>query len=334
MQHTYLGPPVLVIMLAAASWAWWHAERRPESVMGTRSARVRTAMLEGCVCWGVWSSIHFWVQQALAIEVLLNGLLVGCIWAGTAWWSRERFAAARRDRWSLAPPPDRSLAKQRGQQQANGAAARHAVKHTTVVQRPEARFRIAPSIEDGASILAPPGTPWTLRISYATIALLSGAGTLLFWTLLGNLPVPQWSRAALVLQLLAGGLAALFFIRCRLSARAMLYPLLLALVIYTWDTTLPPPTLPGGVLRDYLPHVVVVGLLIDLVATVGQRRTTRPRSVQIYAGFLSVEDAAALLGITVNDVRMRLQQAGRTAIITPNGNEALSLDDVRAITME
>jgi len=189
-------------------------------------------------------------------------------------------------------------------------------------------------MEESASLLAPPGTPWPLRISYATIALLSGAGTLLFWALLGNLPVQQWSRAALVLQLVAGGLAAFFFFRWRLSARAVLYPLLLAVVIYTWDTTLPPPTLPGGVLRDYLPRVVVVGMLIDLVATIPQPRTTPPRAVQIRAGFLSIEDAAALLGITVDDVRMRLQQAGRTTSSIADGDEALSLDDVRAIARE
>jgi hypothetical protein len=110
--------------------------------------------------------------------------------------------------------------------------------------------------------------------------------------------------------------------------------MVLAVVIYLWDTTLPPPTLPGGVLRDYLPRMVIVGLLIDLVVRVQHRPARQPRTVHMRAGLLAIQDAAALLGITVDEVRRRLQQTGRTAVRTPDGDEALSLDDMRAITRE
>jgi hypothetical protein len=108
----------------------------------------------------------------------------------------------------------------------------------------------------------------------------------------------------------------------------------LAVLIYLWDTTLPPPTLPGGVLRDALPRLVLIGLLLDGVLTLQQRRITRPYTVQIRAGILAIEDAAVLLGITVDAVRWRLQHAGRTARRLPDGAEVLSLDDLRAITQE
>ncbi len=126
----------------------------------------------------------------------------------------------------------------------------------------------------------------------------------------------------------------MLLIRSRGSLRALSYPVVLAVVIYLWDTTLPPPTLPGGVLRDYLPRMVIVGLLIDLVVRVQHRPARQPRTVHIRAGFLSIQHAAALLGIPVDEVRQRMHQAGRTAMRTPDGDEALSLDDVRAITRE
>jgi hypothetical protein len=146
-------------------------------------------------------------------------------------------------------------------------------------------------------------------------------------------PALAWSRTALGLQVLAGSLGGVLLIRWRGSLRALSHPLALALVIYLWDTTLPPPTLPGGVFREYLPRVVV-GLLIDLVETIRHRRTPRPRTVHIRAGFLSIQHAAALLGIPVDEVWQRMHQVGRTAMRTPDGDEALSLDDVRAITRE
>jgi hypothetical protein len=84
LQQADRGPPILLIMLAAACWVRWHTLRRPARVT-PRTARVRTALLEGLICGSVWSGIEVWVQQALTSAAVLNGML-----AGTAWWSRAR----------------------------------------------------------------------------------------------------------------------------------------------------------------------------------------------------------------------------------------------------
>jgi hypothetical protein len=320
-------------MLAASCWVWWHALRWPERVAATRWGRIRTAGVEGLVCGSVWSGIEVGVQHTLTSEAMFNGLLAGCAWAGTAWWTRERFVATWQQGWQHTPPPPVPVTSH-VRQQHNGKATRHHLQDTTLIHAAGAPIRTAPVLRYGTSRADANGIHWPRRISYATIALLSGAGTLLFWALLDDLPAPAWSRTALGLQLLAGSLAVLLLTRWRVSLRAISYPLLLAVVIYLWDTTLPPPTLPGGVVRDYVPRVVVVGLLIDLVMTVRHRPATPPQTVQIRAGLVSIEHAAALLGITVDEVRRRLQQTGRTALRLPDGNDVLSLDDVRAITRE
>ncbi len=276
-----------------------------------------------------------WVQQGVTGEALLHGLLVGSVWAGTAWWSRERFVATHHQGMPDRPPSVHGPVAAQGRHHANGHATRHDVHDTSILHAASAPVRLAPARSAGPGLGVANGRMyWTLRVSYATIALLSGAGAVLFWVLLYQGPALTWSRTALGLQVLAGSLAGLLLIRWRGSLRALSYPMVLAVVIYVWDTTLPPPTLPGGVLRDYLPRMVIVGLLIDLVVSVQHRPATQPRTVHIRAGLLAIQDAAALLGITVDEVRRRLQQTGRTAVRTPDGDEALSLDDMRAITRE
>src|SRR3712207_4507660 len=141
MQPAYLGPPILVIMLPAAGWAWWSAVRRPATVAATSAGRARTTAIEGGIGGSVWSGIHLWVEHALTSEAVLNGVLVGCTWAGTAWWSRERIAAIRHHRWNHAPAPVRAPAAPRGQHQANGTVPHHVVHQTTSVHPAGASFR-------------------------------------------------------------------------------------------------------------------------------------------------------------------------------------------------
>jgi hypothetical protein len=163
--------------------------------------------------------MHVWVEQALTQEAVLNGV-VGCTWVGTAWWSRERIAALRYTPWNIPPP---AVGAPRGQHQAHGTVP-HQVVHQTTIVDPAAAFHAPLTDGEGRAHLVLGHPHWPLRISYATIALLSGAGTLLFAALLYNLPVPQWNRAAFILQVLAGGLAALLLLRWPLSVRTVLYP--------------------------------------------------------------------------------------------------------------
>ncbi len=105
MHQTYLGPPFLVIILAAACWVWWHALRWPEQVAATRRGRVRAAAVEGMICGSVWNGMEVWVQQARTSEAVLTGLLAGGAWAGTAWWTRARIVATRHQIPQDTPPP-------------------------------------------------------------------------------------------------------------------------------------------------------------------------------------------------------------------------------------
>ncbi len=91
--------------------------------------------------------------------------------------------------------------------------------------------------------------------------MLSALSSLGSWLLLGlvmDLQDPAWSRPAIALQLLAPALAgAALGARWRLSRRFVIYPLVLAAVIYLWDTTLPPPSLPDGLVRVVVPRLAL-----------------------------------------------------------------------------
>ncbi len=68
-------------------------------------------------------------------------------------------------------------------------------------------------------------------------ALLSGAGLLVFWALLFEVSSPWWSRPALLLQLAAFVVIAILLVtQTRPPARFVLYPIVLAALVYLWDT--------------------------------------------------------------------------------------------------
>ncbi len=119
-----------------------------------------------------------------------------------------------------------------------------------------------------------PGLSRPQVAAYSVVALLSSAGALIFWLLLLEWYPPAWSRAALGLQGLAGALALLLTYWYQ-PPRFFLYPIVLAGMIYLWDKSLPPPSLPEGPLRGIIPRVALVCLLADLMIT---RRRSRPPS--------------------------------------------------------
>ncbi|HET9224660.1 MAG TPA: hypothetical protein VFO07_19260 [Roseiflexaceae bacterium] len=168
------------------------------------------------------------------------------------------------------------------------------------------------------------------RIGYYTIVLLVGAGALLFLALLLEWPSPWWSRPALGLQGLAL-LLLLLLTRGYPPVRLLLYPLVLAAGIYLWDHTLPPPNLPEGPLRELVPRLILLWLFAEGVLSFQRSRKMRWRAVQIRGRRLTLEDAATLLATTPADLRQRLGQAGRAIHIGEDGQEWLTLDDVRAI---
>jgi hypothetical protein len=168
------------------------------------------------------------------------------------------------------------------------------------------------------------------RIGYYAILLLVGAGALLFLALVLEWPSPWWSRPALGLQGLAL-LLLLLLTRGYPPVRLLLYPLVLASGIYLWDHTLPPPSLPEGPLRELIPRLILLWLFAEGVLSIQRSRKTRWRAVQIRGRRLTLADAALLLATTPDDLRQRLGRAGRTIGVGEDGQEWLTLDDLRAI---
>ena len=168
-------------------------------------------------------------------------------------------------------------------------------------------------------------------VGNAAIALLTGAGALIFWFLVLELHPPVLSRPALALQGTAVALALLLTYWYR-PPRFFLYPLVLAGVIYLWDTTLPPPSLPDGPLRRLIPHAVLIGLLADLFVSL-RRRAHRPlrNATRVYGGYMELEGTARVLAIPAHELRGRLRRAGRIILVSKNGAEYLSLDDLMAV---
>ena len=170
------------------------------------------------------------------------------------------------------------------------------------------------------------------RAGYTAVLVLIGVGAALFLMLVLNWSPPAWSRPALGLQALAV-LLVLVLARRHPPLRLLLYPLILAGGIYLWDTTLPPPSLPEGPLRQIVPGVLLAGLLVDSVMTLWPM-WRRPAHTQLFHGnLLPLSVAAQLLTMTPEELRARVQTMRRTSIIADDGTEFLTLDDVCALIL-
>ncbi len=159
------------------------------------------------------------------------------------------------------------------------------------------------------------------------ITCLIAAGVVLTLVLVGQWVSPRWSRLAILLQ---GGALLLASIRARWrpSWRLLLYPLVLASVLYLWDATLPPPTLPDGPIRVALPLTMLGGMVVDVGLLLWQTARPHQRFVHAYAGRVALVDAARVAGISPEALRMRCRRMGRPIITNATGTEELWLADV------
>jgi hypothetical protein len=171
---------------------------------------------------------------------------------------------------------------------------------------------------------------WSQRVGYVLTLLLIGAGWLIGLALLLEWRAAHWSRPALAFQ--AAALVLALLLRQHVPARRLVvYPLLLAASIYLWDTTLPPPSLPEGWPRVFIPSLVLLGLMIDYARTVQHVRHLRRRSTRTHRYPVALDEAARLLGIPLADLRRRIQKRKYAITIDSAGREYVVLDDLRAL---
>jgi hypothetical protein len=169
-----------------------------------------------------------------------------------------------------------------------------------------------------------------LHILARTIVVLTIVGILIFVPVIAGFTSPFWSRPLLVLQGLALLFGVIVYYRQRVR-RFLLYPLLLAAAIYLWDTTLPPPSLPDGLLRFLIPRVVMVGILGHLVYLVLQRRKRIRRIVPVVRGYVQLDEVAPLFDRSPAQLRTQVLLAGYRVYIDSDAKEYVALKDLMAV---
>lgn len=188
------------------------------------------------------------------------------------------------------------------------------------------------------------GPTWPERLLRSGFALCLGGSCVILAGLLQGMYAPIWSRAALLLQAVALLLGVgLILLRCR-SPRWLLYPVVLAWVVYLWDTTLPPPNLPDGLIRGLLPWLALAGIMLDALMVMQRQflrirvaRTMvtmqRPgrRAIAVHNGLVPVETIAELLQISPEELVARLQRHGRYTIDTPDHGSSCRLTDLMLV---
>lgn len=186
------------------------------------------------------------------------------------------------------------------------------------------------------------GSTWAERVLRAGFALCLGLSSVLVLVLVMELSAPEWSRMAILLQCVALLLgSSLMLIRRRRSPRWLLYPVALAVTVYMWDTTLPPPNLPEGFARGLVPRLVLLSILADALLTIRhQRRFARAvravtargeapsRAIPVRNGLVPVTAIAELFQITPNELVARLHRHGRRTVATSDRGPSLWLADL------
>jgi hypothetical protein len=168
------------------------------------------------------------------------------------------------------------------------------------------------------------------RVGYMLSSVLMGGGWLCLLALTLEWSSPHWSRPALALQA-AALIVALLLVPHIPAQRLVAYPLTIAVSIYLLDTTLPPPNFPSGWPREIIPRLVLLSLLIDCLCAVQRGRRYQRGAVQFELRYVALDDAARALGLTVPELRIRLQQRRLGITTDAAGCEYLSFDQLRRL---
>ena len=169
-----------------------------------------------------------------------------------------------------------------------------------------------------------------IRTASNTVGILTIAGGVILVALAYEIAVLHLSMAALATQVVAI-LLAIAYRLWRLSARFLIYPMILFSTIYLWDNKLPPPSLPEGTLRALVPLAVIGVLAVDLVLT-HTRHTRRYKSkrsgITVTGGYVGLDEAARFFNVTPRDLRSRLEHARTDWVVGMDGYEYVALTDV------
>jgi hypothetical protein len=171
--------------------------------------------------------------------------------------------------------------------------------------------------------------PWPQRLGYGAVIGFVSAGALLFWSIVLDLLPSTWTRYTLASQVVAL-LIAYLFLRVGLAHRLVLYPLLLGCLIYLWDTTLPPPTLPEGIGRHLLVRLLLIGLLADTVRRLHRKPQPPLVTSPVRDDLIQLTRAARLLQTTPQALQERLQQLGWDWVLL-DGEAYLSIEALVAL---
>jgi hypothetical protein len=169
-----------------------------------------------------------------------------------------------------------------------------------------------------------------LSVVYSVIVLCMAIGGGILVTLLFELLMPFWSRTVIVLQGLAL-LVALIAYRWRPSWRLLLYPLLLANMAYIWDHTLPPPTLPDGLIRVALPLAMLLGIMGDLLVHFQRALPFTPKRIPVYGGYVNLDEAAHFFRLPPDLVRISCERSGHRIVMGRGGDEYVALDTLLSV---
>jgi hypothetical protein len=162
-----------------------------------------------------------------------------------------------------------------------------------------------------------------------TITLLLGIGAVILLTLLAEWLPPFWGRTVILLQGVALVVALLAY-RWRPSKRLMVYPLLLAVVTYLWDQTLPPPSLIDGRERAVFPLAVIICIVGDLLVTWWHSLPFTPKRIPVYGRYVNLDEAAHFFRMPPDIVRVHLLKSDRAIVAGRSGEEYVTLDDIMA----
>jgi hypothetical protein len=139
-----------------------------------------------------------------------------------------------------------------------------------------------------------------------------------------------WSRTIIVLQGVAL-LVTLMAYRWQPSRRLLLYPFLLAVIAYLWDTTLPAPSLPEGAARMLLPLLLLVGMIGDALLNGRRVLPFKPRRIRVYGDYVNLDEAALFFRIPPDVVRLQCARDGRAIVASRTGEAYIALDDLMTV---